>query len=209
MHGFWAAVSALGESRLVLPVALIAMMVVAMSERPPVLNWLWALAIAGTAVLMSKLAFLGWGIGWAAIDFTGISGHSMVSASVYPVLGYAIGNRYSRRAATLLAVAGALFALLIGVSRLVLGAHSVSEVILGLAVGAMVSGVVLARWPVGRLGLRMGAVVLAFLVSTMASYSVAPKLRTHDVVVALALALSGQGTPYTRDHLHRAARTGA
>jgi len=209
MHGFWMAVSAMGESRLVLPAALVAMAFVAMSERPPVFHWLWALAIAGSAVLASKLAFLGWGIGWAAIDFTGFSGHSMVSAAVYPVLGYAIGNRYSRRVAMLLACAGALFALLIGVSRLVLGAHSVSEVISGLAVGAAVSGVVLARWPVGRLGLRLGAVALAFLLSTMASYSVAPKVRTHDVVIALALALSGQSTPYTRDHLHRAAHTGA
>ncbi|AOB32552.1 hypothetical protein AKI39_20175 [Bordetella sp. H567] len=209
MHDFWMAVSAMGESRLVLPAALVAMIFVAMSERPPVFHWLWALAFAGTAVLASKLAFLGWGIGWAAIDFTGISGHAMVSASVYPVLGYAVGNRYSRRAATLLAWTGASLALLIGVSRLAMGAHSVSEVVLGLGVGAIVSVVVLARWPVGRLGLRMGVVVLAFLLSTMASYSIVPKLRTHDVVIALALALSGQDTPYTRDHLHRASRTGA
>lgn len=208
MHDFWMAVSAMGESRLVLPAALVAMVFVAMSERPPVFHWLWALAIAGTAVLVSKLAFLGWGIGWAAIDFTGISGHSMVSASVYPVLGYAVGNRYSRRAATLTAWTGAALAVLIGVSRLVLGAHSVSEVILGLGVGALVSVAVLARWPVGRLGLRMGAVALAFLLSTMASYSIAPRLHTHDVVVALALTLSGQDTPYTRDHLHRASRSG-
>ncbi len=75
----------------------------------------------------------------------------------------------SRRVATVLAWAGASLALLIGVSRLALGAHSLSEVILGLAVGALVSCVVLARWPVGRLGLRIGVVVLAFLLSTMAS----------------------------------------
>ncbi|ANN68436.1 phosphatase PAP2 family protein [Bordetella bronchialis] len=208
MHGFWMAVSAMGESRLVLPAALVAMVFVAMSDRPPAFNWLWAFAIAGAAVLVSKLAFLGWGIGWAAIDFTGISGHSMVSAAVYPVLGYAIGNRYTRRRAAVLAWGGAGLALSIGISRLVLGAHSVSEVILGLAVGGMVSGIVLARWPAGRLGLRASAVALAFLLSAMASVSVAPKVRTHDVVVALALALSGQDAPYTRDHLHRGVRSG-
>jgi membrane-associated phospholipid phosphatase len=208
MHGFWTLVSAMGESRLVLPAALIAMLFLAMSQRPPLFNWLWAFGIAGAAVLVSKLAFLGWGIGWAAIDFTGFSGHSMVSAAVYPVLGYALGNRHSGRMATWLAWAGAAFALLVGISRLELGAHSVSEVILGLAVGGMVSGVVLARWPIGRLGLRMGAVALAFLLSAAASYSVAPKVRTHDVVVALALALSGQDAPFTRDHLHRGASSG-
>jgi hypothetical protein len=209
MQGFWVVVSAMGESRLVLPAALMAMLFVAMSERPPVMNWLWAFGMAGAAVLASKLAFLGWGIGWAAIDFTGFSGHSMVSAAVYPVLGYAVGNRYGGRMARLLAGAGAVLALSIGVSRVVLGAHSVSEVVLGLLIGGIVSAVVLGRWPAGRLGLRVGVVALAFVVSVMASYSVAPKLRTHDVVVALALALSGQDAPYTREALHRSGARGS
>jgi membrane-associated phospholipid phosphatase len=203
MHGFWVAVSAMGESRLVLPAALIAMLFIAMMQRPPVMNWLWAFGMAGGIVLVSKLAFLGWGIGWAAINFTGFSGHSMVSAAVYPVLGYAIGNRYSRRIAWILAGAGSLLALLIGVSRLELGAHSVSEVVLGLLIGGLVSGVVLGRWPVGRLGVRISAVALAFVISMATGVSVAPTVRTHDVVVALAMALSGQDAPYTRASLHR------
>jgi membrane-associated phospholipid phosphatase len=205
MHAFWITISVMGESRLVLPAAMIAMLFVALSERPPAVNWLWAFTMAAAIVLVSKLAFLGWGIGWAAIDFTGVSGHSMVSAAVYPVLGYAVGNRYTRGAGVVLGCAGVLLALLIGVSRLELGAHSVSEVILGLLIGGMVSGVALARWPVGRLGLRAGVVVLAFVVSVTASRAVAPQVRTHDVVVALALALSGQDVPYTREALHRGA----
>jgi membrane-associated phospholipid phosphatase len=205
MHGsgFWVALSAFGESRLLLPAALIAMLFVAMSERPPVIRWLWTFGVACALVLASKLAFLGWGVGWAAIDFTGFSGHSMVSAAVYPVLGYAVGNRHSRRTAWALAAVGALLALLIGISRLVLQAHSVSEVVLGLLIGGVVSGLVLASWPAGRAGVRVGAVALGFVVSAMASYSVAPQLRTHDVVVSLALALSGADAPYTREALHR------
>ncbi|ARP89508.1 hypothetical protein CAL14_03715 [Bordetella genomosp. 9] len=206
MHAFWMSISALGEARLVLPAALIAMMFVAMSERPPVIKWMWSFGAAGAIVLISKLAFLGWGIGWAAIDFTGFSGHAMVSASVYPVLGYALGNRRSRKTALGLAAAGAVLAVLIGVSRLALSAHSVSEVVLGLLVGAMVSCAALGRWPAGRLGVRTGAVMLGFTLSAAASHSVAPGVRTHDVVVALALALSGEETPYTREALHRGAR---
>jgi membrane-associated phospholipid phosphatase len=203
MHRFWVGLSAFGESRLLLPAALIAMLFVAMSERPPVIRWLWTFGTACALVLASKLAFLGWGLGWAAIDFTGFSGHSMVSAAIYPVLGYALGNRHSVRLAWGLALFGATLAVLIGISRVLLSAHSVSEVMLGLLIGGLVSGLVLAAWPAGRTGVRIGAVALSFVVSAMASYSVAPQVRTHDVVVALALALSGSDAPYTREALHR------
>jgi membrane-associated phospholipid phosphatase len=203
MHQFWIVLSAFGESKLLLPAALIAMITIAFSERPAIVNWLWALGIASAIVLVSKVAFLGWGYGVAAIDFTGFSGHSMVSAAIYPVLGYALGNVRSTRTARAMAVAGALLAVLIGISRLELSAHSPSEVVLGLLIGGAVSALVLARWPVGRVGVRLVAVALGFTLSALAGYSVAPQVRTHDVVVAMALALSGSDVPYTRAELHQ------
>jgi membrane-associated phospholipid phosphatase len=203
MHHFWVLLSAFGESRLLLPAALIAMLSIAASERPAVINWLWALGIASAVVLVSKVAFLGWGVGWAAIDFTGFSGHSMVSSAIYPVLGYALGNMRSVRAARVMAAVGALLAVLIGISRVELSAHSVSEVVLGLLIGGAVSALVLVRWPAERVGVRATMVALGFVVSGLAGYSVAPQVRTHDVVVAMALALSGADTPYTRSALHQ------
>lgn len=202
MHRFWVFLSAVGESRLLVPAFLVALLFMVASERSAVIKWVCAFAVAGTLVLASKLAFLGWGYGWAAIDFTGFSGHSMVSAAIYPVLGYALGKTHTRKTAWILAACGAVLALLIGVSRIFLSAHSLSEVILGLLVGSVVSAVVLARWPTGRGGVPVTAVAMGFVLSAMASYSVAPSVRTHDVVVAMALKLSGADAPYTREALH-------
>ncbi|OZI37700.1 hypothetical protein CAL29_04750 [Bordetella genomosp. 10] len=202
MHSFWVFLSALGESRLLVPAAVVATLFLVASERATVFKWACGFGIAALVVLVSKLAFLGWGYGWEAIDFTGFSGHAMVSAAIYPVLGYALGNVHSERAARWGTAAGALLAIAIGVSRLYLRAHSPSEVILGLLVGGIVSSMVLLKWPAHRTGLRAGAVLLGFLLSAAASYTIAPKVRTHDLVVVMALKLSGSAQPYTREALN-------
>jgi len=202
MYSFWVFLSAIGESRLLVPAAVLATLFLVASERVTVIKWACAFAIAALVVLVSKLAFLGWGYGWEAIDFTGFSGHSMVSAAIYPVLGYALGNVHSERGARWGTAAGALLAVLIGISRLYLHAHSPSEVVLGLLVGGISSGVVLLKWPAHRTGLRVGAVALGFVLSALASYVVAPKARTHDLVVVMALKLSGSEQPYSREALN-------
>ena len=40
-----------------------------------------AFGITGTVVCISKLAFMGWGIGIREIDFTGFSGHTALSTA--------------------------------------------------------------------------------------------------------------------------------
>ncbi|ALM86322.1 phosphatase PAP2 family protein [Bordetella sp. N] len=202
MHAFWVFLSDIGESRLLVPAAVVATLFLVSSERATVFKWACACALAASVVLVSKLAFLGWGYGWEALDFTGFSGHSMVSAAIYPVLGFALGNVHSARGARWGAAAGALLAILIGISRLYLNAHSPSEVISGLLIGGLASGVVLVKWPDHRSGLRVGAVALGFLLSAAVSYGVAPKARTHDLVVIMALKLSGAEQPYTRQALN-------
>jgi membrane-associated phospholipid phosphatase len=202
MHEFWVAISSLGESRMLVPAALVAMVCIGLCDRAGALKWLQAFCIASVIVLTSKLAFLGWGYGLASIDFTGFSGHAMVSAAIYPVVGYAIGNVHGKQTARRGTALAVLLVVLIGASRLMLGAHSPSEVGLGLLAGGLVSGFVLLRWPHGRVSLPLAAMVPAFLLSWAATLWVAPQVRTHDAVVALALALSGEAHPYTRADLH-------
>ncbi|KVE38726.1 phosphatase PAP2 family protein [Burkholderia sp. TSV86] len=96
----------------------------------------WALSFAGGVglVALTKFVYSGWGIGIAAWRFTGISGHTMLSASVYPLVALVcargkMGMRFA-------IVAGFAFAFSIGVSRVVLGFHSWSEILSGWMVGA-------------------------------------------------------------------------
>jgi membrane-associated phospholipid phosphatase len=191
----------LGDSKLLVPAAIMAALCMQSGARFSALRWMAAAGAAGMVVLVSKLAFIGWGIGSADLNFTGISGHSMVSMAVYPVLGFALGNTYSRRAAYLLAAISAAMGFGIGVSRIELSAHSWSEVIIGLLLGGLVSVWVLRQWPQKPFGVRAAPLFIGFLLSSWVGNHVAPKVETQDIVVWLALELAGHDHPYTRDAL--------
>ena len=83
-----------------------------------------------------KLAFMGWGIGIRELDFTGFSGHSALSASIWPVMMWLLTGRFSTAVRKTAVLSGYALALLIGYSRTAIHVHSVSEVISGLALGA-------------------------------------------------------------------------
>jgi membrane-associated phospholipid phosphatase len=166
------------------------------------MRWLGWTAVAAFVTTITKLAFLGWGIGSAELDFTGISGHSMFASAVYPPLLYLIASSRSATSQRVAWLAGFVLALVIGVSRVVVGAHSWSEVIAGLAIGGAVS--VSTLWmarknhPSVPVWVPLG--VATWLMLTPAH---APASTTHDMVTRLALKLSGRITPHTRAELHR------
>ena len=207
LASFWPVFTRLGESQILLPTALALALWLAWRGRLPglALGWIGALVVAVVAVVASKVAFMGYGIGWAAIDFTGVSGHSMCAAAFYPIAGLCMSGALSKGdlppwrwvgLAVGIALAG-----LIGISRLMVGAHSPSEVLIGLAVGGGVTAAALAqsRWPRVMPPLWMPVILSLWLGITPAH---APASPAHGWVTALALAVSGRQTPYTREDLH-------
>ena len=64
-----------------------------------------------------KLAFMGWGIGIRELDFTGFSGHSALSASIWPVMMWLLTGRFSTAVRKTAVLSGYALALLIGYSR--------------------------------------------------------------------------------------------
>ena len=202
----WHTVTRLGEAGILIPCALLLAGWLGFATRDwrPVLSWLLPLAAAVALTTVSKIAFLGFGLGIAALDFTGFSGHSMFAAAVYPMLAYAVSARLGvawRIAAVGLAV---LLALAIAVSRYWLDAHSPSEVVLGFALGAAASGTaMLALRGAQHLALpRVLALVLAFWLAWTPREPVL--LPSHEIVTRVSLKLSGRSAPYTRADLHRA-----
>lgn len=101
---------------------------------------LWGLLFTGglAIVVATKIAFIGWGIGIHAIDFTGISGHATRAAAVMPVLFYLV----LQKAPPAVRATGAAFGLacgaLVAVSRVAVHAHSISEAVAGLALGVAI-----------------------------------------------------------------------
>ena len=203
----WSVVTRLGEAQILLPATLALCLWLAWRPRarPLVGWWLALLAVAAFVTTLSKIAFLGWGIGSATLDFTGISGHAMFAAAIYPLL---LGAVFAQQPVGWQRVAvgiGVALALLVAVSRVIVGAHSVSEVVAGVAVGGLVSAWALSRGHLPRA--RVPALLpLALAIWLGVTPAHAPPSRTHSFVTRLSLALSGRDQAYTRHDLHRAQR---
>jgi membrane-associated phospholipid phosphatase len=212
---FWYVVTRLGEAQILLPAFCAGALWLAFARpagargriaqgaahahdhpaRRSALRWLAAIFATTVVTTISKVAFLGFGKGIASIDFTGFSGHSMYATAILPMLGAIVGGWRG-------AVGGAALAALITYSRVNLGAHSWSEAIAGLVLGAAAAG-----WTLSDYLDHPGAVrVPWWLPLLLAAWLTllpmrAPPSRTHDLVVSIALKLSGRQRPYTRFEL--------
>jgi hypothetical protein len=159
--------------------------------------WICLLAAGAALVGITKIAFLGWGIGIRAWDFTGISGHSMLSTAVFPVTLYVLMLPYSRHARLLGVLAGLGCGLLVGLSRLVLNAHSLSETVAGCALGAAVA-LAFVACNRGTRATRLSSLTVALSLVVLTGSLYQFRLPTQRWVTHLALGLSGHDRPYVR-----------
>lgn len=199
----WIAITNLGSSALLLPFA-VAIAACLAAGRAWRLAGLWlALFSAGVLlVVVTKVLFLGWGIGARSINFTGISGHAMLATAVLPATAYLILHRRSRRVRLAGAAAAGLIGLAVAVSRVTLNAHSVSEVAAGLALGLAVSTAFVAlsrRYEPPRLSGRVLLLVFALLFGTLYGQRLPTQRWIRDVAVTLA----GRDRPFIREVWHR------
>lgn len=201
---FWPLLTRLGEAQILLPLSLMAALWLGLRAGLPQLAWRWMAALSAAVALTtaSKLAFMGWGLGIAALDFTGFSGHSMFAAATLPMLAWVLTLGRPVQDHAVWGAAG--LAALIAYSRVHVGAHSPSEALSGLILGLAASAFslrVAVRLPL-RVPLWLPAVVLTVLASMPFA---APRSRTHDWVTQLSLKLSGHAQAFTRSDLHRRA----
>lgn len=212
---FWLVVTRLGEAQILLPAFVAGALWLAFARpvgarrrvaqgtahahdhpaRLSALRWVAAILATTAIVTASKVAFLGFGIGIKALDFTGFSGHSMYATAILPVLAAIIGGRRG-------AIVGVALALLVTWSRVVVEAHTWSEALSGLVLGAAAAG-----WTLADYLAHPGAVrapwwlPLALGVWFTLLPMKAPPSRTHGLVVSVALKVSGHHRPYTRFEL--------
>ena len=200
MHPLWVTLSQLGDSRWLLPLSLVLILFGPKESCALRVRWAVCLAVAGGLTLASKLAFLGWGVGWARLDFTGFSGHATMTAAVYPVALY-LATHGRLRIPLLLALLGSLLAAAVAYSRLPLNAHSVSEVVSGWLLGTAATAFALSA---GRREWRTPLPILAFSLAIGAAMPLLmPTVRTHDLVMRIATELSGREHVFNRHHFVR------
>lgn len=207
----WQVVTRLGEAQLLLPAMALASawLLWRHGAYRLVACWWVATAVAALVTTATKLAFIGWGWGSAALDFTGLSGHAMFAAAILPVLGRVAEGRLAPAWHGAGLAGGLLLAAAVAVSRVPVRAHSWSEVLGGAALGLAATAATLgwAHAPRIRISAWLPLLVAAGLSLGVAQ---APPSRTHGWVTALALQLAGHQQPWTRDRLQaRAAAAGA
>ncbi|MDN2705738.1 phosphatase PAP2 family protein [Janthinobacterium sp. SUN100] len=161
----------------------------------------WSLWYGGGLVLvvLSKLAFMSWGVGSSALDFTGFSGHAMRAGAVFPVLMYVLLQRAAPRWRHAGVLVGVAFAVLVAISRVVVHAHSVSEAVSGCVLGlALALGFM---WSArGAVNIAVShALALASLVLMVGLSFKAEPMPTEQWLQKLALALSGHERVFSRE----------
>lgn len=136
----WHLISFFGDTSFLFPTAILISLWLAIAGQPRLaLLWTALYAIAMGTVAATKIAFMGWGIGLPQIDFTGISGHTAFSTTVFPILFRLTLFRRPPNQQTAGFYMGYLSGFLIGVSRIYLKAHSTSEVVAGFILGLATS----------------------------------------------------------------------
>ena len=195
----WIAITNFGSSALLLPFAVaIAVCLAAGRAAHMALLWLFVFMTGLTLVVVTKVLFVGWGIGVHAIDFTGISGHAMLSSAIYPTAVYLLLRRRQLSVRMWCTVGACLIGLAVAMSRLALDAHSVSEVVSGVMLGFLVcaSFIVLSRrFRAPHFSGRILFIIFAVLFVTLYGQ----RLPSQKWIRAVALTLAGHSRPFIRE----------
>ena len=197
LYFMWIEITRLGESGLLLPIAALMFLWLIFFAPRMGIYWAAAFGLGVIVVVASKVAFIGWGIGIKSWNFTGFSGHTMLAASIYPVITWFCVSPTRPKVRAGLFLISMLFAALIGWSRLEVKAHSVSEVISGYLLGAAVTAAfirlsgrsvkaMIPLWPIA----------LAFL--AFAYLGIGRIAPSHQIIVRVALAVSRHEQPFRR-----------
>lgn len=198
MMSWWSALSALGSITVTGPLGIaIAVWLLAGRSWRLSLSWCVMFSAGMALVVATKIAYVGWGIGIPEVKFAGLSGHAMRACAVFPVVLYLAFRRLGAPAREIALGAGVVLALLISFSRVPTLAHSMSEVVLGGAVGFAVAGafIVHAR---SEHPATVGRVLLALCIPVMLVMPFTEPVHPERWVQRLALQLSGRTTPIER-----------
>ena len=214
---WWSHLSALGGLNVtaLLALAIAAWLVGAHCWR---LALAWCLLFAGALAVAaaSQVAFLGWGAGVRALDFTGFSGHATRAAAVFPVALFLLTERQGRRRQErrgagradggpdrrregwlrTTVLLGALLAAAVAAARVKVHAHSPSEAAAGCLLGLATAALFIARCRAAR-DRTPRPLLLGLLAATILLPRADP-VNSHQWLTVAALKLSGSDRVWLR-----------
>lgn len=164
----WAWLTPLGNGVLLFPLMAVTVLVLlwrARGHRREVLRWPLALGVAIALVAASKIAFYGFGIGVKSWNLTGYSGHAVLALGFWPVFLMLLVPVRFITLRPLLVLAGVVLGLMVGYSRIALGAHPPAEVLVGVILGGLAAAIGVGHLLRLELGTPMVLVLLAAMIA--------------------------------------------
>ena len=199
---FWWRLTAFGDSTSILPLAALLTIWLCARQESRRSGWLLVAAVLvdGGVVAVSKVLYMAWHVHPPGLDFIGLSGHSAMAFLLWPALGAIVAAQW-RLPRWLGIAAGGVLAACVATSRLGLGVHSPSEVLLGSLWGAAVAAsylwlardAAITRRRYGRLLLLL--LIPPLLVARQFSFP------SNRILAYTAEQLAGHGAIYTRPAL--------
>ncbi|MYM66969.1 phosphatase PAP2 family protein [Pseudoduganella sp. FT55W] len=160
--------------------------------------WLGLFGAGMALVVATKMAFIGWGVGVASVEFAGFSGHAMRAAAVFPVAGFLATRSSPSHLRWLGTAAGVLLAVLIAISRVYVRAHPPSEALTGCLLGLAVAGIFIWYASTEHHMALSRLLVLLCIPVLLVAPQVEP-IPAEQWITKAALYLSGRDQPYTRN----------
>ncbi|HAT33935.1 MAG TPA: membrane-associated phospholipid phosphatase [Janthinobacterium sp.] len=161
------------------------------------LNWCLLFGGGMAVVVLTKVAFIGWGIGVSSVELAGFSGHAMRAAAIFPVAFFVLLKNAGPRARVAGVAAGVVLAVLIAIARVVVHAHSVSEVVTGCLLGLAVAFAFIWHARAVREVVVSRVLIALSLCGLLFTPTVEP-VPTEQWMQQLALYLSGHERPFQR-----------
>ncbi|VVE12992.1 phosphatase PAP2 family protein [Pandoraea terrigena] len=164
-------------------------------------TWVALFTVGALVVAASKVMFLGWGLGVRELDFTGVSGHTMLAATVYPVIAWLLLRHLAWPWRVLGMIAAAAGSVAVGASRVALSAHSVSETVAGCVVGFAVCAAF--AWRTRRDATpNLKTLPMAASLFVLVMWLHGERVPTQRWITHIALTLSGREHPFRRISWH-------
>ncbi|GJG94634.1 phosphatase PAP2 family protein [Cupriavidus pauculus] len=136
----WTLVVHSGGASLTIPLAgLVALRLAYLGLWKRACYWIMSLVGGAALILAGKLAFEFNGWSMPSVNVYSVSGHAMLTASVYPMLGAVLGSAWSQRMARIGLSAGICMALVVAVALVVGHYHTPAETLIGMTVGSAVA----------------------------------------------------------------------
>ncbi|KVV55141.1 phosphoesterase [Burkholderia territorii] len=193
----WSEISNIGDAALTLPVALTCAIWLALSDWRLAVRWIVLLAAGMSVVGATKILYAGCGVEIPQFDFRVISGHTMLSTSVWTVALSMLWQAFRAGKAPGVA-AGLAVGAVTAVARVFDHSHTIPEVVVGWLLGALVALAFLRTYDRAHtrsFSPRIAAVCL-LLVSGIAYGNRAPfqqMIDTHSPQFCAFVRTSGNG----------------